>query len=171
MARLGDAIAAYQATGTIPDLTTLRRPGNRWGGSLNIEQEASANLGFFLRAGVEDGTKETYEFTDIDRTLALGASLKGAGWRRAQDTIGLAAMINGISRLRQTYLADGGVGVLIGDGALPHPGAEKIVEAYYLYQATKGFSATIDAQFIPNPAYNRDRGPIGVLGLRLHGAF
>jgi high affinity Mn2+ porin len=31
------------------------------------------------------------------------------------------------------------------------------------------FQLTADAQLIDNPGYNRDRGPVPVLALRLHG--
>ncbi len=30
---------------------------------------------------------------------------------------------------------------------------------------------TLDYQFIVNPAYNRDRGPVSVFGARLHAQF
>ena len=169
--KLGDAIGAYNSTGTLPDSSGLRRRQTRLGWHINAEQELSANLGVFVRAGLADGTLEAYDFTDIDRTLAVGAQLKGASWGRADDRIGLAGLANGISRTRQTYLNDGGLGILVGDGKLPHPGAEWIAETYYDLQAMKGVNLTADYQFIANPGYNRDRGPAHVFGLRLHGAF
>ena len=169
--KLADAIAVYTTTHTMPDPASLRRDQTRIGGQIDAEQELTANLGIFLRAGISDGSLETYDFTDIDRTLNLGAQLKGTGWGRADDRIGLAGVINGISHTRQTYLADGGLGVLVGDGRLPHPGNEMIVESYYDWQAVKGVNLTADYQFIANPGYNRDRGPAHVIALRLHGAF
>jgi high affinity Mn2+ porin len=45
------------------------------------------------------------------------------------------------------------------------------VEAYYSLAAFKYAHITADYQFINNPAYNRDRGPVSVLGLRLHAQF
>lgn len=172
LTRLADAIAFYDANDTIPaDLTPLRRPTDKWGIQLNAEQEVSATLGLFLRAGYGDGKVEADDFTDIDRTAAIGGQLKGAGWGRADDRIGLAGVVNGISKLHQQFLADGGLGVLVGDGALPHPGSEWIIESYYDWQAIKGVNLTADYQFIANPGYNRDRGPAHVFALRLHGAF
>jgi high affinity Mn2+ porin len=170
-ARLDEAVAAFNATGTIPDLATLRRPATRLGGQLNIEQEVTGTLGLFLRAGVSDGRYEAYDFTDIDRTLAVGASLGGKGWHREADRIGLATVVNGISKARERYLADGGLGILIGDGALPHPGEEWITEAYYSAAVAKGFALSADYQRVVHPGYNRDRGPANVLAVRLHGAF
>ena len=170
-ARLDAAVAAFNATGAIPDLATLRRPATRLGGQLNIEQDITGTLGLFLRAGVSDGRYEAFDFTDIDRTLAVGASLGGKAWQREADRFGLAMVINGISKQRQRYLADGGPGILIGDGALPHPGHEWITEAYYSASVTKGITLSADYQLIAHPGYNRDRGPANVLALRLHGAF
>jgi high affinity Mn2+ porin len=172
LARLADAIALYDANGSIPaDLTPLRRATDKWGIQLNAEQELGANLGLFLRAGLGDGKVESDDFTDIDRTLAIGGQLKGGGWGRADDRIGLAGVVNGISKLHQHFLADGGLGNLVGDGALPHPGSEWIVESYYDWQVLRGINLTADYQFIANPGYNRDRGPAHVFALRLHGGF
>ena len=128
-------------------------------------------LGLFARAGITDGAIEPYDFTDIDRTAAVGGALKGKGWGRADDTIGFAAVVNGISKAHERYLNAGGIGVLVGDGKLPHPGTEMIAEAYYDWQPLHGVNVTLDYQFIANPAYNRDRGPADVVALRLHGGF
>jgi high affinity Mn2+ porin len=78
---------------------------------------------------------------------------------------------NGISQSFQRYLAAGGLGVLVGDGALPHPGDEQIIEAYYAFRPVGWASMTVDYQHIANPGYNRDRGPANVVGLRLHAGF
>ena len=169
--RLADAIAVFNDTGTLPDAASLRRRQTRLGGHITAEQELSADLGLFLRAGLSDGGIETYDFTDIDRTLVLGTQLKGTGWGRGDDRVALAGVVNTISRTRQTYLADGGLGILVGDGRLPHPGNEWIVEGYYDWQVMKGINLTADYQFIANPGYNRDRGPAHIFSLRLHGAF
>jgi high affinity Mn2+ porin len=53
----------------------------------------------------------------------------------------------------------------------PHPGREYIVEAYYKITILPGLFAAPDFQHISNPAYNRDRGPVGVPGIRLHTEF
>ena len=168
LARLADAVAAYDRTGTIPDLATLRRPVDKWGVQLNAEQEVSTNLGLFLRAGYADGKTEADDFTDVDRTMAIGGQLKGAGWGRADDRVGLAAVVNALSDVHRRFFADGGIGTLVGDGQLPHPGNEGILETYYDWQVVPHVQLTTDYQFVHNPGYNRDRGPVHVFGLRLH---
>jgi high affinity Mn2+ porin len=75
-----------------------------------------------------------------------------------------------ISAPHIAYLNAGGLGILVGDGQLPHPGAEQILETYYSFPLGP-LRATVDYQFVVNPAYNRDRGPVSVLGTRLHAQF
>jgi high affinity Mn2+ porin len=45
------------------------------------------------------------------------------------------------------------------------------VEAYYSAALFPNAALTLDYQFIANPAYDADRGPVSVLGLRLHAQF
>lgn len=169
--RYDDALAAALGTGGPPDLAAVRRRGTRMGASANVEQAITDELGVFGRAGLANGQLESYDFTDIDRTAQIGAALKGARWGRANDIIGVAAVMNGISRDHRRYLAAGGLGVLIGDGQLPHYGSEGIAEAYYKARVIAGIEVTADYQFIANPGYNRDRGPANLFALRFHGAF
>lgn len=171
MAKYSDAVALAEATGTIPDVALVRHYRSRAGGSLNVEQGLSDDLGVFLRASMNDGGRESYEFTDINKSLATGLALKGASWQRKDDTVGLAFEVAGISNAAQAFLAAGGLGVLVGDGRLPNYGAETIVETYYDAQLMTGIHAGLDYQFIANPGYNADRGPVSVLGFRLHGEF
>jgi high affinity Mn2+ porin len=169
--RFDDALALAAATGGDADTALVRQRRTRIGASVNGEQAVTDTLGLFARAGLADGAIEPYDFTDIDRTVQLGVSLKGSGWHRAADTIGAAVIVNGIDAAHQRYLDAGGLGVLVGDGRLPHPGAEYVGEAFYKLAATKGFELTLDYQWIDNPGYNRDRGPANVLAARVHGAF
>ncbi len=163
-----DAVALGEATGTVPDTALVRRYASRPGGSIDIEQPLSDDLGLFSRASLDDGSKEAYEFTEINRSISLGLSLKGADWGRKDDTVGAAAVVNAISDSAQAYFAAGGLGILIGDGRLPHYGTEDILETYYNASVTSWLNAGADYQLIVNPAYNRDRGPVSVLALRLH---
>jgi len=48
---------------------------------------------------------------------------------------------------------------------------EQILEIYYAYAVTKALALTIDYQFIANPAYNADRGPLSIFSGRLHAEF
>jgi len=139
----------------------------KYGFGLNLEQEIRKNLGAFARLGWSDGKNQTYEFTDVDRTATAGLSLKGARWGRRDDTVGLAVIVNGISAVHRQYLADGGLGITVGDGALDYR-PERIGEVYYNWKISKHFQLTPDYQFAQNPAYNHVRGPIDLLALRLH---
>ncbi len=170
MGRYQDAVRLAASTGGAADIAAVRRYTSRGGISFNAEQQVSPDLGLFARAGIASGDVEPYEFTDVDRTIATGLSLSGERWGRPDDTVGFAGVINGISGAHQAYLNAGGLGILVGDGKLPHPGLEKIIETYYSF-ALSSWRATLDYQFIANPAYNRDRGPVSVIGVRLHSQF
>ncbi len=170
-ARMGDfadAIRLAQATDTAPNVLDVRQYRGHFGISYNWAQAIDAELGVFSRLGWADGHQQSYEFTDVDNTFSLGAALTGQRWKRPDDTVGLAFVTNGISKDFQTYLNDGGLGILIGDGKLPHPGREDIIETYYSYTAAKWAKITFDYQFVENPAYNTDRGPVSIFGVRLH---
>lgn len=169
--RFDEALAIAAATGDAPDTALVRRRRTRFGGYVNVEQGIADNVGLFARAGIVDGQIEPYDFTDVDRTFEAGMSLDGALWGRKGDTIGLAGVVNGISAEHEHYLDAGGIGVLVGDGRLPHPSTEKIAELYYSWHPWTPIAVTLDYQFVDNPGYNRDRGPMHVFGLRLHGQF
>ncbi len=129
------------------------------------------DLGAFARLGKAAGNVEPYEFTDIDRTVSAGLSLQGQRWHRGDDTVAVAAINNAISAARQRYLDAGGLGILVGDGRLPHPGPEQIIETYYSLSMFEAVHVTFDYQWINHPAYNRDRGPVSVAAVRLHAQF
>jgi high affinity Mn2+ porin len=171
MADYRDATALAVATDMPADVALVRHYRSRPGAALNIEQSLSADLGAFLRASLNDGSKETYEFTDMQRSLAVGLSLKGTSWQREDDTIGLAVETSAISQAARTYFDHGGLGLLVGDGQLSHYRDEAIAETYYDVAVGNGVNLAADYQFVANPAYNADRGPISVLGFRLHTAL
>jgi high affinity Mn2+ porin len=171
MGLLDEAIARAQAAGAPVDIAAVRQYRSRAGLSMNIEQEIAPQLGAFIRAGKAAGNVETYEFTDVDRTLAVGLSLQGAHWHRPEDTVAVAAVNNAISGVREAYLNAGGLGILIGDGRLPHPGPEQIIESYYSAALFNFAHLSLDYQWINHPAYNRDRGPVSVFAVRLHAQF
>jgi high affinity Mn2+ porin len=109
-------------------------------------------------------------FTDIDASLSLGTSIKGTKWGRPDDVIGIGGAINALSNDHRDFIAAGGLGPLIGDGQLNYR-KERILETYYAYALTKAITVTADYQFVTNPAYNADRGPVHVFSGRLHGEF
>jgi high affinity Mn2+ porin len=151
------------------DIIATRRPDTvKYGFGLNVEQRISSDAGVFLRLGWNDGKTESWAFTEIDRTVSGGVSLQGNRWRRQDDTLGVAVAVNGISGDHASYLARGGYGFIIGDGRLPHYAPETVFETYYRVRIRKPFSVSPDYQFIVNPAYNQDRGPVHVFSIRLH---
>jgi len=166
-----DAIALAQATGQPADITAVRNLTNRTGVSVNLEQQINDTLAVFARAGWADGNIEPWDFTDIDRTISGGVSINGKKWGRPDDTLGIAGVVNGISGVHQAFLNAGGLGILVGDGQLTHPGPEQIFEAYYSYALSSSIKLSFDYQFIVNPGYNTDRGPVNVFAGRWHWTF
>jgi high affinity Mn2+ porin len=167
-----DANALALATGEPADINAVRTHYNpRPGVSVNVEQAVTADLGVFARAGWADGTVEPWDFTDIDGTVQAGVSFSGKQWGRPDDRVGIAGILNNIAGVHQEFFNLGGLGILIGDGALPNPGLEKIIEAYYSYSVTSSTKLTFDYQFVDHPAYNTDRGPANVFAGRVHWQF
>ena len=152
------------------DIAQTRRGRIKYGYVINVEQALADDFGVFGRWSWNDGKNEIMAFTDIDASLAMGASIKGAKWNRPDDVIGIGGAINALSRDHRDFLAAGGLGPLIGDGALNYR-KERVLEAYYAYALTKAITLTADYQFINNPAYNADRGPVHIFSGRLHAEF
>jgi high affinity Mn2+ porin len=171
MGSYADALARARETGGIPDTALVRHYNSKAGFVLNGEQQIVDDLGAFVRLSFNDGSKEAYEFTEINKSLAAGLSLKATAWSRPKDIVGAAFAIDGLSRPARDYFAAGGLGILIGDGKLPHYGSEYILETYYSAAVTDWLNLSADYQFIANPAYNRDRGPVSVIGGRIHAAM
>jgi high affinity Mn2+ porin len=138
---------------------------------MGFEQALSRSIGLFGRLGKAAGNTEAYEFTDVDRSWSLGTRVAGEGWRRADDSAGLAVVVNNASAARQRFLAAGGLGILVGDGRLPRPAAEQILETYYSAALLKQVQVSLDYQWIDHPAYNTQRGPVSIIAIRLHGQF
>ena len=158
---------AIHESGT-PDLGPTRRNGSlKYGFGLNAEQAISRDAGIFARYGWNDGKTEAWAFTEIDRSLSGGVSVRGRRWRRARDVAGLGAVQNYLSGDHRSFLAAGGLGFIIGDGRLSYR-PERIEEAYYSIHVAEQWTVTADYQHIADPAYNRDRGPVKVVTLRLH---
>ncbi len=167
MGAFRDAIALQATPATAPDLTLVRRLQSKKGIGAGAQLELTENVGAYARAALNDGKTETFAFTEIDRSLALGALAKGGAWGRAADSAGLAIYLNGLGAPHRSYLAAGGLGFFLGDGRLNY-GSEKIVEAFYSLGVVKAASVSLGYQRIANPGYNRDRGPANFLGLRFH---
>src|SRR5262249_8601060 len=126
--------------------------------------------GVFLRVGWSDGKNETWAFTEIDSTASVGTTWSGRAWKRKQDHLGAALVVNRLSDDHRAYLTAGGHGFIIGDGALRY-GSEAVFEAFYNLQLPHGLSLAGDYQYVINPAYNLDRGPVNVVAIRAHIEF
>jgi hypothetical protein len=170
-ARMGSYSEALALNPEAPDVTATREPGRtKHGFGINLEQAITLEVGFFLRAGWNDGKTESWAFTEVERTLAGGLSIGGKIWNREPDRLGLAFGLNGINRDHREYLAAGGLGFMLGDGRLNYA-PERVIDAYYsLALGTIGFFS-LEAQRYENPAFNRDRGPATLYGGRLHFEF
>jgi high affinity Mn2+ porin len=142
----------------------------KYGFGLNAEQPLASDLGAFLRLSWNDGKTEDWMFTEIDRSGQGGVQWVGKRWKRPKDTVGVAGVINGVSRDHREYLAAGGYGFIVGDGHLNYA-PERILETYYAWNPVKFTTMTLDYQFAGNPAYNKDRGPVSILSLRMHVEF
>jgi high affinity Mn2+ porin len=152
------------------DISQTRQGRIKYGAVANFEQSLSDEFGLFSRLSWNNGKTEIMSFTDIDASASFGGVLNGNHWGRPDDRIGLAGAINALSADHRAFIAAGGLGILIGDGALNyHP--EKILETYYSFALQKKMTLTFDYQFITNPAYNADRGPVSIFSGRLHADF
>ena len=151
-------------------MESTRRQRPKYGFYVNAEQALTKDVGVFGRASWNDGQNEILSFTDVDASLSGGVSIKGTRWGRPDDTVGVGGAVNFLSEPHRAFLAAGGLGLLIGDGALTYSG-ETIVESYYGYSLRKGIVVTGDYQFILHPAYNVDRGPVSIFSGRLHMEF
>ncbi len=171
MGLLEEAVQAALVSGEPADAAAVRHYRSRLGASLGVEQELGADLGLFARIGKAAGNVEAYEFSDIDRSVSAGLSIKGSAWHRTHDTVGVAAIVDGISAERERYLNAGGLGILVGDGRLPHPGPEQIAETYYRLDVCSHAQLSLDYQWVRNPAYNTDRGPLSIVAVRMHAQF
>jgi len=166
------AIANFEVGLTpIPEITA--HPWHitrKYGFGVNLEQNLTRHLTAFGRFGWDNGKTESFAYTEVDQTFDLGLGANGAWWHRKQDRAGIAFVTNAIGKDHQTYLADGGLGFLLGDGKLNY-GRENIVESYYTIHVWRGIYVAPGVQHINDPGYNRDRGPVIVPSFRAHMEF
>ena len=167
-----DAVAQFRAGLTShPEITN--HPWHitrKYGFGVNVEQSLTSNITAFGRFGWDNGKTESFAYTEVDQTVEAGLGANGSIWHRTHDRAGVAFVTNAIAKDHQIYLADGGLGFLLGDGALNY-GRENIVESYYTAHIWRGIYVAPDLQHIQNPGYNRDRGPVLVPSLRGHVEF
>jgi len=179
-ANMGDyaeALAAAAAAGAVPDIAATDSQGrHKTGFGVNAEQPLAddGNTGLLLRLGRQDARTEDFAFTEVDRQASAGGQLSGIHWARGEDRLGAGVAVEGLSDVHRAYLAAGGSGFLLGDGRLDYA-HEEILETYYRAQwsfTTGGVALraqlTPDFQYVRNPGFNQDRGPVRFFALRLH---
>ena len=179
-ARMGDyreALSLAAATDAVPNVAADGRDGrHKYGFGVNGELPLAdaGETGLFMRLGWNDGATESFVFTEVDRLASTGAQLSGIHWARPNDRLGVGLVLEGLSAAHHDYLAAGGYGFLLGDGRLNY-GHEQILEAYYRLQLFDGIGKlplrlqlSPDFQFIRNPGFNQDRGPVRFYAMRLH---
>ena len=167
-----EAVAKFEK-GLVPAPDITDHPWHvtrKYGFGVNVEQNLARNLTAFARFGWDNGKTESFAYTEVDQTFAGGLGASGSLWHRRFDRVGLALVTNAISKDHQSYLAHGGYGFLIGDGALNY-GRENIVETYYTAHVWRGIYVAPGLQHVTNPGYNRDRGPVLIPSFRLHLEF
>jgi high affinity Mn2+ porin len=187
--KFADAIAAYKANPldnagdcpsdvysydsgnfTAPDLCWVRKPNQKLGIGINAEQYVAKDIGVFVRAMYSDGQSEVDAFDPADRDLSFGAVAKGTLWNRHFDVAGVGFAASWVSAVHAQYLAMGGVDGFVGDGAL-RVGPETVLDTFYSYNLLKAIWLAGDYQFLSNPGFNRDRGPVHIFGAKVHAEF
>jgi len=171
-AHMGNYDQATKENPSQPDITTTRAYGRtKYGFGVTLEQAITDNVGLFARASWNDGKNETWSFTEIDRSVSIGMLASGNAWRRSRDHFGVATVISELSTHHRNYLAAGGLGFILGDGALSY-GKEWVTEVFYKINLFyDGFFLTPNYQFVSHPGYNKDRGPANVIAIRAHIEF
>ena len=185
--RFDEAIQAFQAdpsknaascTGfnygsqnvTAPDLCWVRRPNDKLGIGINIEQYVAKYVGVFVRGMYSSGQTEVDAFNPADRSLSIGVVANGSLWQRQFDLAGIGVASSWISSIHAQYLALGGIDGFIGDGHL-RQGSEGVAEAFYSFNLERAIWLAGDYQFLWNPGFNRDRGPLHILSVKIHAEF
>jgi hypothetical protein len=170
MGSYAQALAVAASGGTTPDIIANDRYGRRKHGyviNAELPLADAGDTGLFARWAWNDGHNQSFAYTEADRALSVGAQLSGVHWRRSGDQIGVAVDFSGLASAHRAYLAAGGCGFMLCDGALDY-GRERVVEAYYRLQFGHNLQLSPDLQWIANPGYNHARGPARVVGLRMH---
>jgi carbohydrate-selective porin OprB len=155
----------------VPDIVASRQQGRvKYGFGANLEQQLPLGLRAFARLGWNEGHNESWAYTEANQAIVFGADHDGALWHRPHDRTGLAFDTLALSGDHRQYLALGGLGFLLGDGALTY-GRERSLEFYYTTHVWRGIFLAFDFQRVTNPGYNHVRGPVDVPGARLHLEF
>ena len=192
--RFADAIAAFQADPnmnaaacgtsynyytannyssgnvTAPDLCWVRKRKPNWASASTSSSTSPTTSACSSAACTPTDRPRSTRSTPADRSLSFGAVAKGSSWHRPFDVTGVGFGSSWISGIHAQYLAMGGVDGFVGDGHL-RQAAEEVVDAFYSLNFLKAIWLTADYQHIWNPGFNADRGPVNILGGRVHAEF
>ena len=126
------ALAEPITTPNYPDIT-LRSPG---ADQLRVRRQSRAGdhrrSRRVLARELEPRSRRNHRLDRLRRKPLRRRPIEGDILGRPNDRIGVAGVINGLSPEARAYFAAGGLGILIGDGALNYR-PEKIIETYYSY--------------------------------------
>jgi hypothetical protein len=154
-----------------PQISATSKQGTvKYGFGINFEQEFTKDAYVFGRWAWNEGEHESFCYTEDNEGVELGIYSRGTNWNRTLDRAGAAFVSSGLSKAHQAYLAYGGLGFVLGDGALSY-GRETIEEVFYTAHVWRGVFLAADVQHVNNPGMNRARGPFTVPGVRLHLEF
>ncbi|MEO7086943.1 MAG: carbohydrate porin, partial [Gemmatimonadaceae bacterium] len=170
MGNYAAAVALPETSPDYPDISLTRQVRTNPGIVISGEQAVTDRLGLFSRISYSSGLNEILGGTDCGESLSLGGILKGRLWGRKDDAIGVSGVVGGLSPSARAYFAAGGMGILIGDGALNYR-HEKGLETYYVHALKSWATLSFDYQWIDNPGYNADRGPVPIYAVRFHASF
>ncbi len=169
-----NAIADYEAGNTNAlhiDSLSAYNGDKKYGIGINWNHPIGKYIGVFMRAGWNDGKTGAWAFTEVDETFTPGISFDGKLWHRKSDTFGAALIFNGLSKQHRDFENVGGYAFIIGDGSLPNYSAEEIFETYYQAVLFEHLYLALDYQYVQNPGYNADRGPVNIGSIRVHVEF
>ena len=158
------------ANANAPDLCWVRRPNTKVGIGIAAEQYVAKDVGVFVRAMYSDGRSEVDAYDPADADLSFGAVAKGSLWHRPFDVTGLGLAWGFISSEHAKYLGMGGVDGFVGDGAI-RAAPEGVFDVFYSVNLLKAIWLTADYQFLWNPGFNADRGPVHIFAGRVHAEF
>ena len=138
----------------------MRRPNVKLGIGINVEQHITDDIGVFFRGMYSDGQTEVDAYDPADRSIIFGAVAKGSAWHRHFDVTGAGF---GMSWIRRSTPSTSPWAVSTASSATATSStrrAEGVVEAFYSVNLLKAIWLTGDYQFLWNPAFNADRGPV-----------
>ena len=139
--------------------------GKKYGYAASWEHSFTPNLTMLIRNSWNDGRYATWAFTEVDASSSV--LFRKYKIFTDDDNFGLAFVKNDLSADHIRFYQLGGYGFMIGDGKLNYS-PEMIMETFYKINYNRYMSLTFDYQYVINPAYNKDRGPVSVYAMRVH---